>query len=272
MDEKKKLINTKQRDKANWRSKRQDEEKIINNLEIQRKEKQGTFNEIIQPFKDQLQKQLNQVNKISPGDLTEIKNTWDGLTFGKFILGKLYELNGDNNTEWDYVKKSLDIKIIKNFANLDPVKKPEILLPVTREVTNNPDFSPGDKYQKPFRTCGILCDYFLALKKYFDEVERQKELLDEISKLSNEIAEHNAKSREYINNVTNEFVKTFDKNIKNEILGKNDRNHIVQSIDQFIKCIKRIITENINENENEHFNQYVHETENKQPNMTFNNI
>ena len=203
MDEKKKLINTKQRDKANWRAKRQDEEKIINSLEIQRKEKQGNFNEIIQPFKDQLQKQLNQVNKISPGDLTEIKNTWDGLSFGKFILGKLYELNGDNNTEWDYVKKSLDIKVIKNLVNLDPVKKPEILLPVTREITNHSDFTPGDKYQKPFRTCGILCDYFLTLKNYFDEIDRQKDLLDEINRLTNEISEHNTKSREYINNVTN---------------------------------------------------------------------
>ena len=203
MDEKKKLISTKQRDKANWRAKRQDEEKIINNLEIQRKDKQGTFNEIIQPFKDSMQKALNQVNKISPGDLTEIKNTWDSLVFGKFILGKLFELYGDNNTDWDYIKKSLDIKIIKNFAGIDVIKNPDILLPVTREITNSPDFTPGDKYQKPFKTCGTLCDYFLTLKNYFDEIDRQKEILDEIKRLTNEIADHNAKSREYINNVTN---------------------------------------------------------------------
>ena len=203
IEEKKKLISTKQRDKGTWRVKRQDEEKIINNLDIQKKDKQAVFNDIIQPFKDLAQKALNQVNKISPGDLTEIKNTWDSLTFGKFILGKLYELYGDNNSDWDYIKKTLDIKIIKNFAQIDIVKNPDKILKITRDVTNHPDFTPGDKYQKPFRTCGILCDYFVTLKNYFDEIDRQKEILGEIERLTNEIGEHNAKSREYINNVTN---------------------------------------------------------------------
>ena len=203
IEEKKKLIASKQRDKATWRSKRQDEEKIINNLDIQKKDKQGVFNDIIQPFRDQMQKALNQVNKISPGDLTEIKNTWDSLSFGKFILGKLFELNGDSNTEWDYVKKALDIKIIKNFSGMDISKNHERLLALTRDVTNHPDFTPGDKYQKPYKTCGTLCDYFVTMKNYFDEFDRQKEILGEIQRLTNEIGEHNAKSREYINNVTN---------------------------------------------------------------------
>ena len=245
IEEKRKLISTKQRDKATWRAKRQDEEKIISNLDVQKKDKQGVFNDIIQPFRDQMQKALNQVNKISPGDLTEIKNTWDSLSFGKFILGKLFELNGDSNTEWDYVKKALDIKIIKNFSGMDVTKNHERLLALTRDVTNHPDFTPGDKYQKPYKTCGTLCDYFVTLKKYFDEFDKQKEILDEIKRLTNEIAEHNAKSREFITNVTN-----IDKEISeieteiNKVLDvkKTNINSLINKLDGLKNAFEEYIT------------------------------
>ena len=159
MEEKKKLIAQKQKEKNQWRSKKQD-----------------TFDGIIQPFKDIHQKALNQVNKISPGDLTEIKNTWDGLNFGKFLLTKIFELLGESNLEWDNIKKNLDIKIIRNFANINAIKLPDNLINTVKEVTSHPDFTSGEKYVKPFRTCGVLCDYFLACKKYFDEVDNQKEI------------------------------------------------------------------------------------------------
>ena len=71
---------------------------------------------IIQPFRDQLGKALNAVNRISAGDITEIKNTWGGLTFGKFILNKILECLGEqSNLEWDGLKNTVDLKIIKNF-------------------------------------------------------------------------------------------------------------------------------------------------------------
>ena len=170
---------------------------------------------IIQPFKDIHQKALNQVNKISPGDLTEIKNTWDGLNFGKFLLTKIFELLGESNLEWDNIKKNLDIKIIRNFANINAIKLPDNLINTVKEVTSHPDFTSGEKYVKPFRTCGVLCDYFLACKKYFDEVDNQKEILDEIEKLKNDIDSHNATIKEYIKNVTviDEETETIEKNI-----------------------------------------------------------
>ena len=59
MEEKKKLIAQKQKEKNQWRSKKQDEEKIVTNLNAQKKEKQATFDGIIQPFKDIHQKALN---------------------------------------------------------------------------------------------------------------------------------------------------------------------------------------------------------------------
>ena len=243
MEEKKKLIAQKQKEKNQWRSKKQDEEKIVTNLSAQKKEKQATFDGIIQPFKDIHQKALNQVNKISPGDLTEIKNTWDGLNFGKFLLTKIFELLGESNLEWDNIKKNLDIKIIRNFANINAIKLPDNLINTVKEVTSHPDFTSGEKYVKPFRTCGVLCDYFLACKKYFDEVDNQKEILDEIEKLKNDIDSHNATIKEYIKNVTviDEETATIEKNISDLDTKKFNINSHLQKLEGLKKCFEEFI-------------------------------
>ena len=128
------------------------------------------------------------MNRISAGDITEIKNTWGGLKFGQYLLNKLLEcLNEPSNLEWDGLKNALDIKIIKNFANISALKLPQNLIAITKEITDNPDFSRGDKYQKPFKVCGTLCEYFFSLKNFFDEHVNQKELLDEIEQIKEKI-------------------------------------------------------------------------------------
>jgi len=83
---------------------------------------------------------------------------------GKYLLQKIYEIFGETN-EWNTIKKSLDVKLFKNFINLNSIKSKDKLLPIVKEVTSHPDFTSGDnKYQKPYKVCGTVCDYFNVCK------------------------------------------------------------------------------------------------------------
>ena len=95
------------------------EEKVIEGLNKKKKDLQNNLDNILQPFKDAINKTSYTLNKITQPDVTEIKNTWDSLVFGKYLLQKIYEVFGENN-EWDVIKKSIDVKLFKNFINLNP--------------------------------------------------------------------------------------------------------------------------------------------------------
>ena len=202
IEERKLQISQKVLERGNWKTKKGEEEKPIGPLEKEKHEKETQFEYIIQPFRDQLGKALNAVNRISAGDITEIKNTWGGLTFGKFILNKILECLGEqSNLEWDGLKNTVDLKIIKNFANINALKLPKELIAITKEITSHSDFSRGDKYQKPFKACGTLCEYFYALKNFFDEHIHQKELLDEIEQIKDKIQGHHDTIKQYNKNI-----------------------------------------------------------------------
>ena len=225
IEDRKLQISQKVLDRGNWKTKKTNEEKPIGPLEKEKIEKESQFENIIQPFRDQLGKALNAVNRISAGDITEIKNTWGGLKFGQYLLNKLLEcLNEPSNLEWDGLKNALDIKIIKNFANINALKLPQNLIAITKEITDNPDFSRGDKYQKPFKVCGTLCEYFFSLKNFFDEHVNQKELLDEIEQIKEKIKGHHETIKEYNKNISQiekeiseleETIKEIDKRKQN---------------------------------------------------------
>lgn len=83
---------------------------------------QNNLDSILQPFKDAINKASYILNKIGQPDVMEIKNTWDSLNFGKYLLQKVYDALGDSNNEWDSIKKSLDLKVFKNFIGLSPLK------------------------------------------------------------------------------------------------------------------------------------------------------
>ena len=175
VEEKRKLQGEKTREKNSWRAKKQQEEKTIGQLDIQKKEKQAILDNTLAPFENGITKTTIALNKLQPQDITEMKNTWDNLVFGKYLLQKIFEILGDSNAEWDNIKKSLDVKIIKNLIALSPVKNKEKYINITKEITSNPDFSSGEnKFQKPYKVCGYLCDYFNACQKYFNEIENQR--------------------------------------------------------------------------------------------------
>ena len=194
INEQKKIIAEKQKEKNGWRSKKQNEDKIIAGLNTQLKDRQNTLEAILMPFEEGINKICNQLNKANQNDMTEIKNTWDSFNLGKFIFTKIFEVLGEQSDSWDVIKKNLDIKLIKNLIAISPGKtknNKDKLLSITREITNSAEFNAGDnKYNKPFKFCSTLCDFFNMCKKYYNEVDNQKELLGQINKTKEEIEGH----------------------------------------------------------------------------------
>ena len=89
------------------------------------------------------------------------------------------------------------------MANINPKKiKDQLkkkLYEITKEVIASPDFSSNEKnYQKPFKISGILCDYFSAWNKYFIQNEINKNLIDEINNIKNELDSHEKRKKEII--------------------------------------------------------------------------
>ena len=203
IEDTRKLIGDKAREKKNWVTKKQQEEKTIESLKKKMAEMQTNLDGILQPYKDAINKIAYALNKINQSDVTEIKNTWDTCNFGKYLLQKMYEIFGENN-EWDTIKKILDLKFFRNFIALNPVKSKDKLSSIVKEITSNPEFSSGDnKYQKPYKLCGTLCDYFAACNNYYNIYDGQKNLTKDIESLNKEIENHNNEIKNFLVQVTN---------------------------------------------------------------------
>ena len=105
-------------------------------------------------------------------------------------------------------------------------------MPVVKEITSHPDFTAGDnKYQKPYKLCGTLCDYFNVCKNYYNELDNQKKLIDEIEGLNNEIEGHNKTVKEFIQQATaidNEITEIEKKLGDLDTKKSNSHNHLLK--------------------------------------------
>ena len=77
INEQRKHLAEKQIEKNSWRTKKQNEDKIIDGLTRQLKDKENQLKAIMLPFEGAINKVCNQMNKTNQNDITEIKNTWD---------------------------------------------------------------------------------------------------------------------------------------------------------------------------------------------------
>ena len=77
INEQRKHLAEKQIEKNSWRTKKQNEDKIIDGLTRQLKDKENQLEAILLPFEGAINKVCNQMNKTNQNDITEIKNTWD---------------------------------------------------------------------------------------------------------------------------------------------------------------------------------------------------
>ena len=152
--------------------------------------------DLVQKFRENLMQSVDNINKASAslnrlekGDLIDFKNVIDNHNLSKFLLSQIYVINGEPS-EWDHIKKSLDPKIIKSLLAYDYSNCPATLVKIVRETIQSPDFQPGDQFQKPYKTCGLFCEWFSSMSEYFDEYDNQKPLMDEVVELNKKILEH----------------------------------------------------------------------------------
>ena len=231
IEETRKSIGDKAREKKDWVTKKQQEEKIIENLKKKMVELQANLDSILQPYKDAINKLTYTLSKVNQSDITEIKNTWDSCNFGKYLLQKMYEVFGENN-EWDTIKKVLDLKFFKSFVGINPVKSKEKLSSIVKEITSNPEFSSGDnKYQKPYKLCGTLCDYFAACNNYYIAYDGQQNLIKEIDGLVTEIENHNNEIKGFLVKVTSidtEVIEIEKKLTELDTKKSNSHSHLLR--------------------------------------------
>ena len=220
--------NNKVKAKNVCRGNKQLEDKITNDLNDKKLQKELDLDDKLAPFKEAITKLYPSLNKINQNDITEIRNTWESFNFGKFLIFKLYELFDKPFSDWDTTKRSLEIEIFRALANINPKsikeKLNKKLYDITKEVIGNQEFSSNEnKYQKPFKISGILCDYFLAWNKYFLRNELNKNLIDEINEIKSELDSHEKKKKEIIEEgkiIDDEIIK-IDQEIR-ELESRND--------------------------------------------------
>ena len=245
IEEEKKVLGEKQREKNTWRTKKQNEDKIIGTLNNKLKDKQNQLEAILLPFDQAINKVCNQLNKANQNDITEIKNTWDSFNLGKFIFAKIFEVLGEANDSWDIIKKNLDVKILKNLINIHPGKTKDKLLNITREITNSAEFNAGDnKYNKPFKLCSTLCDFFNMCKNYYNEYDNQKELIDEINKTKQEIEEHQKVVKDIVQQVSvidNDISEINNKINDTETKKSNINGHLLK-LKALTDCFNSFVT------------------------------
>ena len=228
LESKKEKRNTKVKEKNACRGNKQLEDKITKDLNDKKLQKELDLDDKLTPSKEAITKLYPNINKISQNDITEIRNTWESFNFGKFLIFKLYDLFDKPYSDWDTTKRTLELETIRALANINPKTIKEKLkiklYNISKEVIGNPEFiSAENKYQKPFKISGILCDYFSGWNKYFIQNELNKELIDEINGIKNELEQHEKKKKQIIEEgkiLDDEIIK-IDQEIR-ELESRND--------------------------------------------------
>ena len=208
------------------------------------------------PSKEAITKLFSNINKISQNDLTEIRNTWESFNFGKFLIFKLYDLFDKSYSDWDTTKRSLELETFRSLSNINPKNIKENmknkLYNISKEVINNPEFILSEnKYQKPFKISGILCDYFSAWNKFFMQNEANKNLIDEINEIKNKLNKHEKKKKEIIEEgkIIDDEIIRIEQDIR-ELESRNDNlNGEKLKLNALYKCFDEyynLVSEKIN--------------------------
>ena len=234
-DDQKKILAEKQKLKNAGRTKKQNLDKVVSGLNNQLKDEQNQLETVLLPFEDAINKVTNHLSRANQNDMTEIKNTWDAFNLGKFILTKICELLGEPCDSWDVIKKNLDIRIIKNLLAASPTKNKDKnkLENITREITSNAEFIAGgeNKYNKPYKLCSTLCEFFNACKNYYNELDKQKEIIEIINKIKEDIETNQKEIKNIIqevNLIDNDIAEIDKIMIENDTKKHNINDHLLK--------------------------------------------
>ena len=252
IEDNKKIINELNGNRNLLKMKRSDNEKPLNLVIKELNAKKLELNNILQPFHDKIKKYTTLLNKVKENDIMEIKNTWENFNFGKFLLNKVFEISNDKNyQDYDYIKKNLEPKIFKNLSKLDYSNSPTYLVKIIKDILNNSDYQSGDKFNKPYKLAGTLCDFAKYLNRYFENYFKQSDILLAIENLQKQIEQYNEIINDYniqIKEIEGKILNLEDENGKIE----TQKNYFVSQINKYSSLNKEIksFLENLEQNKN----------------------
>ena len=201
IEESRKLIAEKNAEKNGIKVKRNDEEKPMISAKEIRNKKNIQLDEALKHTKDSIKKAGNTLNKLNEKDLVDCKNTWENFTFGKFLLSKIFEILKDQNFEdFDYIKKNISVKHFKKLTSIDYTKVNQQYKDIVKSIVSSPDFGGSEKFNKPYKLAGLICDYFNRVHKFNKVYEENLELVDEIVELDKKIEGHQNLLNKYLEN------------------------------------------------------------------------
>ena len=123
---------------------------------------------------------------------------------------KIYELLGDGNgDDFDYIKKTISVKHFKKLINLDYTNTENKFKEISKIIVANPDYGGNDKFNKPFKLAGVICEFFNRINKYFKIYEENIEIVQEIEELEKQVEKHQVVLSKYLGDY---------KNLENEVL------------------------------------------------------
>ena len=199
IDSSRKLISEKNVEKNKIKVKRNDEEKPMIAAKELRTKKNIQLDEALKHSKDLIKKSGNTLSKLSEKDLVDCKNTWENFPFGKFLLSKIFEIiNEPNFEDFDYIKKNISVRHFKKLTNVDYTKVNQQYKDIVKSIISHSDFAAGDKFNKPYKLAGLICDYFNRVNKFNKTYEENLELVAEIEELDKQIEGHQKLLNKYL--------------------------------------------------------------------------
>ena len=199
IDNSRKLISEKNAEKNKIKVKRNEEEKPMIAAKELRGKKNAQLEEALKHAKDSIKKSANALNKLNEKDLVDCKNTWENFIFGRFLLSRIFEILNDQNYEdFDYIKKTINTKHFKKLTNMDYTKLKPQIKEIIKSIVASPDFGGSDKFNKPYKLAGLICDYFNRVNKFIKAYEENLELVEEIAELEKQIEGHQVLLNKYL--------------------------------------------------------------------------
>jgi len=247
-DEQKKILGEKQKIKNAGRTKKVNLDKVVAGLNTQLNDEKNQLDAVLLPFEEAIIKVTNYLNRATQNDMTEVKNTWDSFNLGKFIITKICESFKEPCESWDVIKKTLDVKLIKNLVAANPTKNKDKkkLMNLTKEITTNADFIAGgeNKYNKPYKLCSVLCDFFNVLKNYYNELDKQKDIIEKINKTKEEIEANQKEIKSIINevNIIENDIAEIDKIMIEVDAKKHNINDHLLKLKAMNDCFSNFVT------------------------------
>ena len=211
IEDSRKLIAEKNGKKNAIKVKRNDEEKPMLAAKELRAKKKIKLDEALKHTKEAIKKSGTTLSKLNEKDLVDCKNTWENFNFGKFLLSKIFEILKDPNFEdFDYIKKNISVRHFKKLTNTDYTKVNPQIIDIVKSIVANPDFAGSEKFNKPYKLAGLICDYFNRVNKFNKVYEENIELVGEIEELEQQIDGHQ--------NLLNKYLEDY-KALENEIIN-----------------------------------------------------